>query len=138
MLTQAQLDALKSTLKARFNAGLALSQDDWRKVAGFITSDDKSNTYAWLTQFPAFRKWVGSRLHKKLAEKAYTVVNEKFEATIDVERTDIEDNSFGHYGTLAEGQGQAATDLKNDTVAIFWFRPILATGAFAANRAATM
>ncbi|WP_310609829.1 Mu-like prophage major head subunit gpT family protein [Limnohabitans sp.] len=116
MLTQAQLDALKTTLKARFNAGLALSPDDWRKVAGYIASDNKSNTYAWLTQFPAFREWVGSRLHKKLSEKAYAVVNKKFEATIDVERTDIEDNSFGHYGTLAEGQGQAATDLKNDTI----------------------
>jgi phage major head subunit gpT-like protein len=116
MLTQAQLDALKTTLKARFNAGLALSPDDWRKVAGFITSDDKSNTYAWLTQFPAFREWVGSRLHKALAEKAYTVTNKKFEATIDVERTDIEDNSFGHYGAVAEGHGQSATDLKNDLI----------------------
>ncbi len=116
MLTQAQLDALKTTLKARFNAGLALSPDDWRKVAGFITSDDKSNTYAWLTQFPAFREWVGSRLHKALAEKAYTVLNKKFEATIDVQRTDIEDNSFGHYGTVAEGHGQSATDLKNDLI----------------------
>jgi phage major head subunit gpT-like protein len=116
MLTQAQLDALKTTLKARFNAGLALSPDDWRKVAGFITSDDKSNTYAWLTQFPAFREWVGSRLHKALAEKAYTVTNKKFEATIDVQRTDIVDNSFGHYGSIAESQGQAATDLKNDLI----------------------
>ncbi len=116
MLTQAQLDALKTTLKARFSAGLALSPDDWRKVAGFITSDDKSNTYAWLTQFPAFREWVGSRLHKALAEKAYTVLNKKFEATIDVQRTDIEDNSFGHYGTVAEGHGQSATDLKNDLI----------------------
>ncbi len=116
MLTQTQFDALKTTLKARFNAGLALSPDEWRKVAGLITSSDKSNTYAWLTQFPAFREWVGSRLHKKLAEKAYTVINKKFEATIDVERTDIEDNSFGHYGTVAEGHGQSATDLKNDLI----------------------
>ncbi len=116
MLNQAQLDALKTTLKARFNAGLALSPDDWRKVAGYITSDDKSNTYAWLTQFPAFREWVGSRLHKALAEKAYVVTNKKFEATIDVQRTDIEDNSFGHYGSVAEGHGQSATDLKNDLI----------------------
>lgn len=116
MITQAQLDALKTTLKARFNAGLALTPDDWKKVAGYITSDSKSNTYAWLTQFPTFREWVGSRLHKALAEKAYTVVNKKFEATIDVLRTDIEDDTFGHYGTVAEGHGQSATDLKNDLI----------------------
>lgn len=116
MITQAQLDALKTTLKARFNAGLALSPDDWKKIAGYINSDSKSNTYAWLTQFPAFREWVGSRLHKKLAEKAYVVVNKKFEGTIDVAREDIEDDAFGHYGSVAEGYGQSASDLKNDLI----------------------
>ncbi len=115
-LTKAQLDALKTTLKARFNAGLAIGVEDWKKVAGYIKSDSKSNTYAWLSQFPAFREWVGSRTHKALAEKAYTVVNRKFENTIDVQRTDIEDDSFGHYGTVAEGYGQAVIDLKNDVI----------------------
>lgn len=116
MITQAQLDALKTTLKAKFNAGLAMSPDDWRKVAGFVPSSSKSNTYAWLSQFPAFREWVGSRLHKAVAEKAYAVTNRKFEATVDVQRTDIEDDAFGHYATVTESQGQAATDLKNDLV----------------------
>jgi phage major head subunit gpT-like protein len=116
MITQAQLDALKTTLKAKFNSGLAMSPDDWRKVAGFVPSSSKSNTYAWLSQFPAFREWVGSRLHKAVAEKAYTVVNRKFEATVDVQRTDIEDDAFGHYATVTESQGQAATDLKNDLI----------------------
>ena len=32
-LTQAQLDALNTTIKARFNAGLAAKKEDWRKVA---------------------------------------------------------------------------------------------------------
>ena len=116
MITQAQLDALKTTLKAKFNAGLALTPDDWRSVAGFMKSDSKSNTYGWLSQFPAFREWVGSRLHKALSEKAYNVVNKKFEATVDVQRTDIEDDLMGHYASIAESQGQAAKDLMNDLI----------------------
>jgi phage major head subunit gpT-like protein len=115
-ITQAQLDALKTTLRAKFNSGLALTPDDWRKVAGYMKSDSKSNTYAWLSQFPAFREWVGSRLHKALAEKAYNVVNKKFEATVDVQRTDIEDDLMGHYASIAESQGQAAKDLMNDLI----------------------
>lgn len=115
-ITQAQLDALKTTLRAKFNSGLALTPDDWRKVAGYIKSDSKSNTYAWLSQFPAFREWVGSRLHKALSEKAYNVVNKKFEATVDVQRTDIEDDLLGHYASIAESQGQAAKDLQNDLI----------------------
>jgi len=116
MMTQAEFDALKTTLRTRWNAGLALSPDDWKKVAKLVTSSSASNTYAWLTQFPAFREWVGARQHKKVAELAYTVKNRKFETTVDVERTDVEDDNIGHYGTLAESAGQAATDLKNDLI----------------------
>lgn len=115
-ITQAQLDALKTTLVARFNAGLAMTPDDWKKIAKLIKSDGKSNTYAWLTQFPAFREWVGARQHKAVAEKAYTVPNRRFETTVDVQRTDIEDDTLGHYAVLAESAGQAASDLKNDLV----------------------
>lgn len=115
-ITQAQLDMLKTTLKAGFNRGLGMTEPHWKKIAGYIKSDSRSNTYAWLSQFPAFREWIGSRLHKVLSEKAYVVNNRKFEATIDVERTDIDDGILGHYTTIAEGQGQAAMDLQNDII----------------------
>jgi phage major head subunit gpT-like protein len=115
-LTQTQIDALKTTLVARWNAGLKLSPDDWQKIAKLVKSNGKSNTYEWLSQFPAFREWVGSRLHKQFKETAYTVVNRKFESTVDVQRTDIEDDNIGQYGTLAESAGQSATDLKNDLI----------------------
>ncbi|AQW30509.1 Mu-like prophage major head subunit gpT family protein [Ralstonia syzygii subsp. celebesensis] len=115
-LTQAQLDALKTTLIARWNAGLVLTPEDWKKIAKLVTSSGKSNTYEWLSQFPAFREWVGARLHKKFKETAYQVVNRKFECTVDVQRTDIEDDEIGQYGTIAESAGQSATDLKNDLV----------------------
>lgn len=115
-LTAAQIQALHTTLKTRFNAGLAAAPNNWKDVAKLMSSDSKSNTYAWLSQFPAFREWIGARLHKKLAEEAYTVINRKFEATIDVSREDIEDDNFGHYGTIAESYGQSVLDLQNDLV----------------------
>jgi phage major head subunit gpT-like protein len=115
-LTSEQLLALKTTLVARFNAGLISQRGDWKKVAKVIPSSSASNTFAWLSQFPAFREWVGSRLHKALSEKAYTVVNKKFENTIDILRTEIEDDAFGHYGAVAESYGEAIDDLFNDLI----------------------
>lgn len=115
-LTQAQIDNLKTTLIARWNAGLAVSKEDWKRIAKLVKSSGASNTYAWLTQFPIFREWVGSRLHKAVAERAYQVVNRKFEATIDVDVDDIDDDNLGQYGTLAEGAGQSSIDLKNDLI----------------------
>lgn len=115
-ITQAQLNALKTTLVARFNKGLAITNNEWQLIAKLIKSDGKSNTYAWLSQFPAFREWVGSRLHKVAKETAYVVLNRKFETTLDILRDDIEDNQLGHYGDVAESQGQAVSDLMNDLV----------------------
>ena len=91
VLTQSQIDNLKTTLIARWNAGLALSKEDWKLIAKLVISKGRSNTYAWLTQFPAFREWVGSRLHKKIAERAYQVTNRKFEVTVDITVDDIDD-----------------------------------------------
>jgi len=115
-MTQAQLDALKTSLVARWNAGLAMTNPDWMKIAKKIQSSGKSNTYEFLSQFPAFREWVGARLHKVFKETGYNVPNRKFETTVDVKRDDWEDDNIGQYGLLAEGAGQSASDLMNDLV----------------------
>ena len=116
ILNQAAIDAFKTTLLAKFNEGLALSTEEWKIVAGFVKSNSASNTYAWLSRFPAFREWVGARQHKKVAETVFVISNKKYETTIDVQRTDFEDDTLGHYATVALSAGQAATDHKNDLI----------------------
>lgn len=116
VLTQAQINALNTTLKARFNAGLAAGDEIWKRIAKAMESSGPSNTYEWLSQFPAFREWVGARLHKVAKETAYTVPNRKFENTLDIPRTSIEDDNYGMYGDVAESHGQSVIDLKNDLV----------------------
>ena len=115
-ITAEQLNMIKTTLIARFDAGLKLAREDYKKVARLIASSNKSNTYAWLAQFPSFVEWVGARQHKAIKEHAMQVVNRKFETTVDVLREDIEDDNIGQYGTLAESVGIDAIDLKNKLV----------------------
>lgn len=115
-ITQAQLDSLNTTIKARFNLGLAKKNEDHAKVAGFVTSDGASNTYEWLSAFPAFREWVGARLHKVAKETAFTVANRKFETTLDIPVVKVEDDAYGMYGDVAQGYGESVSDLKNDLV----------------------
>jgi phage major head subunit gpT-like protein len=115
-LTAAQIQALKTTLVARFNQGLVSQSDDYKKVAGTLSSSSASNTYAWLSQFPMWRQWVGSRLHKAVSERAYDVPNLKFENTIDIPREAIEDDAFGHYGDIAQSYGESISDLYNTLI----------------------
>ncbi len=116
ILTQAQINAFNTTIQTRFNAGLGMSEETWKQIAKRIGSGGASNTYAWLSQFPAFREWVGSRLHKTVKERAYTVPNRKFENTLDVPREAFEDNNLEMYGDVAESFGQSVVDLKNDLI----------------------
>lgn len=116
ILTQAQIDALNTTLKARFKAGLAARNEDWRRIAKPISSSGMSNTYEWLSDFPAFREWVGARVHKTAKETAFTVKNRKFENTLDIPREAIEDDNFGQYGDVAQSYGESVFDLKNELI----------------------
>lgn len=115
-LTSAQLLAIYTSIKARWNVGLKAGREDWKKIARLITSESASNTYEWMSQFPAFREWIGARLHKQLAEAAYTVPNKKFECTIDIPREKFEDSTYGQYGDVAESYGQSVNDLFNQTM----------------------
>lgn len=116
VLTQAQISAFNTSIVTQFMNGLAAGSEDWKKVAQKIKSSGAQNTYAWLTQFPAFREWVGSRLHKTAKERAYVVTNRKFENTLDVPRTDFEDNNLDMYSSIAFSYGQSVPDLMNDLV----------------------
>ncbi|MCQ8182222.1 Mu-like prophage major head subunit gpT family protein [Methylomonas sp. SURF-1] len=49
-----------------------------------FTSDQESETYAWLGQSPAMREWVGARQAKGLTENGITIMNKKFESTLEI------------------------------------------------------
>lgn len=65
----------------------ALSQNDGALVAALarkFSSDQGSETYAWLGQAPAMREWLGGRSAKDLREFSFRVDNKEFEASIEV------------------------------------------------------
>jgi phage major head subunit gpT-like protein len=79
--------------------------DHYLQVAEVIPSTTKENVYSWLGNFPAMRRWIGDRQLKSLRQDAYRIVNDKFEATIEVPRDDIEDDQLGQYSVKAKGAG---------------------------------
>lgn len=66
----------------------ALEQDagaGWVDLISMLfTSDQASETYAWLGQSPAMREWIGGRHAKGFRENGITLINKKFEATLEV------------------------------------------------------
>jgi phage major head subunit gpT-like protein len=53
-------------------------------ISMLFDSDQESETYKWLGQIPQMREWVGGRNAKAFSSNGITVVNKKFEATLQV------------------------------------------------------
>lgn len=105
-----------TNLKATFNKQFEAAPSDWEKTATLVPSSTKQNDYAWLSRFPRMREWVGSKVVKALAAFAYTIINKDWEATIEVMRNDIEDDTLGIYGPMAMEAGFSAKQLPDEIV----------------------
>lgn len=64
-------------------------------VSAMFDSNQESETYAWLGMAPAMREWVGGRQSKGFRENGITIVNKKFEATLEVLLDEIRRDKTG-------------------------------------------
>lgn len=78
------------------------------KLAMEIQSNASEETYGWLGQFPQLREWLGERYINRLTENAFTIRNKRFESTVEVRRSDMEDDRYGIYKPMFAEMGRAA------------------------------
>lgn len=119
ILNNTTLNNLRTTIRGEFNVAFknANAVSMYKRLATTIQSSSKTNTYDWLGKFPQMREWVGSRVLKDMSESSYQIANKKYEATLGVDRTDIEDDNLGLYSTIAQSMGQEANDFLDRKVA---------------------
>lgn len=59
-------------------------------ISMLFTSDQPSETYAWLGDTPSMREWIGTRSAKELSEFGIEIKNLLFEATLSVNVDDLD------------------------------------------------
>jgi hypothetical protein len=64
-------------------------------ISNLFDSDQESETYKWLGQSPTMREWIGGRNAKGFRENGITIVNKKFEATLEVLMDEIRRDKTG-------------------------------------------
>jgi phage major head subunit gpT-like protein len=107
------LQALRTMVRGEFAAQMGILQKLTplhQTVATVVPSNTRSNTYGWLGNFPQLREWVGPRVLQSMKESAYAIVNQKYEATLQVDRVDIEDDNLGIYRPLARSLAKEVVD----------------------------
>ena len=116
IVTAASVAALQIGFKKSFQDAFNATrpESDFTKVATIIKSSSKSETYGWLGKFPKMREWVGDRVIDDMTSYGYNIVNKAFEATVGVDRDDIEDDNLGHYAPLMQEMGVSAAQQPDD------------------------
>jgi phage major head subunit gpT-like protein len=109
IVNQTALDLAFKGFKTKFNEGWESVEPSWDRIAMTIRSTSRDETYGWLGQFPELREWAGGeRLVKDLQAHGFTIVNKKYESTVDVKRDDFEDDRLGTFAPIFQRMGETA------------------------------
>jgi phage major head subunit gpT-like protein len=80
----------------------------YTRIATVVPSSTKSMDYKWLGKLQSLRQWVGERQIQNLSAYSYTIVNEKWEGTVGVDRLDILGDTIGVYSPIIQALGESA------------------------------
>lgn len=110
IINRQSLTTLNTGYKANFLRGFAGVAPMWEKIATRVPSATAAEEYGWLGAFPGMREWIGERQIKNLAQHGYTIKNRRFEATVSVPVTSINDDQHGIYAPMMEEMGRSAAE----------------------------
>lgn len=117
LINKNTLEAVFLNLKTTFNKAFEAASSQWQQTAMLVPSGSSQNNYNWLGRFPRMRKWIGDKVLKALKAHGYTIVNDDWEATVEVDRNDIRDDNLGIYAPMAQDAGFSSKQLPDEIVA---------------------
>ena len=88
--------ALTKALKTQFNKSFHEAPGPkYEPIITRVPSNAASETYGWLGAVPQLREWLGEKKVKYMKDYSYTITNKDWEATVAVDRNEIEDDQAG-------------------------------------------
>ncbi|MBI4719474.1 MAG: Mu-like prophage major head subunit gpT family protein [Planctomycetes bacterium] len=85
------LPSLKSTFFERYGSQPTFYQD----LATELASTKDKEDYKWLGSLPRMREWGTGRLARGVRNESYSLDNQKYESTLEVDRDEIDDDQTG-------------------------------------------
>jgi len=89
-----------TAFSAVFNNAFQATETWHEQVAMTVPANTRILDYKFLLDFPTVREWIGDRQINSLEPKAYQVETKDWEATIEIERNDVEDEQLGLYNPI--------------------------------------
>lgn len=108
IVNQETLTGMSKSFQALFMEAFGAVVPDYPKIATTVPSSTRETDYGWLGNYPMLREWIGDRVIQALKAGQYSIRNKSFEATVEVDRDDVEDDNIGVYKPLIEQLGRNA------------------------------
>ena len=108
IVNRANLAGIYTSFSTLFNEALQTAEVLWPKLATLAPSTGSQNDYKWLGAFPMLREWLAERYVKSLEGLGYSIANKDYEATVEVDKNDIEDDQVGVYRPVIQALGANA------------------------------
>jgi phage major head subunit gpT-like protein len=108
IINQENLQNLYITLNGLFNAAFQDTKTWFEQVSMTVPAAGRTVDFKFMLNFPMLQEWVGDRIIQDLEALAYQATVKSYEATIEVDRDDIEDDQLGLYSPIIGSLGQEA------------------------------
>ncbi len=116
LVNKSTISSVFLNLKTIFNNAFEDYKPEWPKTAMLSPSNTSQEDYVWLSKFPVMREWLGDKQVSALKAFSYSVVNQDWEATVEVDRNDVEDERLSIYRPQAEMAAFSASHLGDDLI----------------------
>jgi phage major head subunit gpT-like protein len=117
LITKAVLQALQTGFSTIFRGAYRDTPTPVEQLATIVPSSHKIETYGWMQRMLEMREWIGPRVIQGLKTHAYQLENKSYEATLAVDREEIEDDSLGLFDARAAEMGRVAARI--------WFKLLI-------------
>lgn len=107
IVNEGALKAVFSGFSTAYHKGFTNAKPHYTTVATIVPSGAEEENYAWFGNLPKMREWIGERIVNNFIAHSYVIKNKKFELTIEVARTKIEDDKYGVFGPMFEEMGRS-------------------------------
>lgn len=108
MIVKGNERVLFDAFNAAYLKGFDAVAPTWSQVAQRITSTGESEIYGWMNDLPGLREWIGQRVVHDLSATTYQVFNKRFEETVGIPETKIEDDQYGAFSGRFNMLGESA------------------------------
>jgi phage major head subunit gpT-like protein len=101
-------DAYRASWNLLFQKNLTEIPTFWERFATMVPSDTAREEYIWMDRLPQMRKWLGERIFANPAVRLQEIENELFELSVNIKRTQIEDDKLHVYDAIIPELARAA------------------------------